>query len=154
MGKLKDKLIEMNKNNNGEICKEKYNNKITIVCGYVGSGKTTATLSSLSADYALFCGDAGLDILDLLAEVKLTDKIYNGNEWFEDSVVVEAMKNGQTVVIGDVDYLSDKVLDFIEKISIEDEIDVSEYHLSDKTIKISPEFNMVLIFTTPSRVLS
>lgn len=150
MGKLKDKLIEMNKNNNGEICKEKYNNKITIVCGYVGSGKATAILSSTSG-YAVFCVDSILDIIDLLVDFKIN----NGNVEFEDSVFVNAMKKGQTVVIDNADYLSDKVLDFIEKISIEEELDVSEYPvLSDKTITISPEFKMILMFNTPSRVLS
>lgn len=150
MGIIKDTMIEINKINDDQIHTEKINNKLWIIGGPAGGGKVNEVTAKYSVT-RIFNGRDVIALSDILEDFAFED----GKPVFRESSLVQAMANGDTVLFDECDYFSDKVLDFIETITKEDEIDLQEWGVTQiqGKVKIAPNFRVIAVFTTPSRWL-
>ena len=133
-----------------QIQEEKINNKLIVICGPAGSGKTTNAISKYSAT-CIFPYGYRSEPKDLLQAFVIED----GIPQFKISELDNAMANGDTVLFDEGDCLDDKWFNFIETITTEDEIDLSDWGVNDVKgkIKIAPSFKVIVVFTAPSRCL-
>ena len=151
MGIIKDTMIEINKiNDNQNQYLKKINNKLWIIGGPAGGGKVNKVTAKYSVS-RIFNGRDVIALSDILEDFAFED----GKPVFRESSLVQAMANGNTVLFDECDYFSDKVLDFIETITKEDEIDLQEWGVTkiQGKVKIAPNFRVIAVFTTPSRWL-
>ena len=150
MGIIKDTMIEINKINDNQTHTEKINNKLWIIGGSAGGGKVNEVTAKYSVS-RIFNGRDVITLSDILEDFAFED----GKPVFRESSLVQAMANGDTVLFDECDYFSDKVLDFIETITKEDEIDLQEWGVTkiQGKVKIAPNFRVIAVFTTPSRWL-
>ena len=150
MGIIKDTMIEINKINDGINHTEKINNKLWIIGGSAGGGKVNEVTAKYSVS-RIFNGRDVIALSDILEDFAFED----GKPVFRESSLVQAMANGDTVLFDECDYFSDKVLDFIETITKEDEIDLQDWGVTkiQGKVKIAPNFRVLAVFTTPSRCL-
>ena len=150
MGIIKDTMIEINKINDDQIHTEKINNKLWIIGGPAGGGKVNEVTAKYSVS-RIFNGRDVIALSDILEDFAFED----GKPVFRESSLVQAMANGDTVLFDECDYFSDKVLDFIETITKDDEIDLQEWGVTQiqGKVKIAPNFRVIAVFTTPSRWL-
>ena len=150
MGIIKDTMIEINKINDGINHTEKINNKLWIIGGSAGGGKVNEVTAKYSVS-RIFNGRDVITLSDILEDFAFED----GKPVFRESSLVQAMANGDTVLFDECDYFSDKVLEFIETITKEDEIDLQEWGVTQiqGKVKIAPNFRVIAVFTTPSRWL-
>ena len=150
MGIIKDTMIEINKIKDDLNHTEKINNKLCVIGTPAGRGK----VNEITAKYALpriFNGRDVATLSDILEDFAYED----GKPVFRESSLVQAMANGNTVLFDECDNFSDKVLDFIETITKEDEIDLQDWGVTkiQGKVKIAPNFRVLAVFTTPSRCL-
>lgn len=150
MGIIKDTMIEINKINDNQTHTEKINNKLWIIGGSAGGGKVNKVTAKYSVS-RIFNGRDVITLSDILEDFVFED----GKPVFRESSLVQAMANGNTVLFDECDYFSDKVLDFIETITKEDEIDLQDWGVTkiQGKVKIAPNFRVIAVFTTPSRWL-
>lgn len=150
MGIIKDTMIEINKINDDQNHTEKINNKLWVIGGPVGNGKVNETTAKYSVS-RIFNGRDVVTLSDILEDFAYED----GNLVFRENSLVSAMANGNTVLFDECDNFSDKVLDFIETITKEDEIDLQDWGVTkiQGKVKITPNFRVIAVFTTPSRWL-
>lgn len=150
MGIIKDTMIEINKINDDQIHTEKINNKLWIIGGPAGGGKVNEVTAKYSVT-RIFNGRDVIALSDILEDFAFED----GKPVFRESSLVQAMANGDTVLFDECDYFSDKVLDFIETITKEDEIDLQDWGVTQiqGKVKIAPNVRVIAVFTTPSRWL-
>ena len=150
MGIIKDTMIEINKINDDQNHTEKINNKLWVIGVPAGRG----TINEVTAKYSLPRIFNGRDVTTL-SEILEDFAFEDGKPVFRESSLVQAMANGNTVLFEECDYFSDKILDFIETITKEDEIDLQDWGVTkiQGKVKIAPNFKVLAVFTTPSRWL-
>lgn len=124
--------------------------KLWVDGGPVGNGKVNEATAKYSVT-RIFNGRDVVTLSDILEDFAFED----GNLVFRENSLVSAMANGNTVLFDECDNFSDKVLDFIETITKENEIDLQDWGVTkiQGKVKIVPNFRVLAVFTTPSRWL-